>query len=470
MPARLLLWEMAPLALLIAVVAAALMWVVARRITHPVAEVTSAIEAIARDTHSMTAEHEIAADLAHADEVKRLRFAVDHMADRVARAQLIEAQLRQSQKMEAIGRLAGGVAHDFNNILTAIRAHADLLLDDMSEWDGRRGDVEEIRKSSERAAALTAQLLAFSRNQVIEPRLLNPRVVLSEVELMLRRLMVEDIQVSITAPAELWSVRADRGQLEQVILNLSVNARDAMPHGGALRIAASNETVDSPFHTRLGVIPPGDYVAIRVTDTGLGMDLVTQSRAFEPFFTTKPVGKGTGLGLATVHGIIAQNRGYVNMVSAPAEGTTFTVYLPRARGEQEGKPMRTSGPSKPKSGSETILLVEDEPAVRALARRVLERAGFTVLESQTPADALLIANNAEQVDLILTDVVMPGMNGPELVMHLTPLWPEARVLYTSGHTDDEMIGRGLPNGDFELLHKPFSAQQLVARVRAVLTS
>jgi CheY-like chemotaxis protein len=318
-----------------------------------------------------------------------------------------------------------------------------------------------------RAAGLTAQLLAFSRKQMLQPRVLDTHVVLTDVQAMLRRLVAEDIELSVDAPPGLWPVKADRGQLEQVIVNLAVNARDAMPHGGSLKISAANDVVMDPIASKHGPVPPGEYVAIRVTDTGLGMDTTTQAKVFEPFFTTKAVGQGTGLGLATVHGIVAQSGGHVTVESEVDAGTTFTVYLPRVHELPSAND--PGGSLSQRGNNEAILLVEDEPAVRALARRVLVRAGFRVLEAQTPGDALRLAReHASEIRLVLSDVVMPEMSGPVLVSKVAEVCPSACVLYISGYTDDEVIGRGLANPGMQLLQKPFSAQQLVERVRATI--
>ncbi len=466
-PARTVLWTLVPIGLLIAVVGAALTWRIAHRITYPIAELTDAAEGVARSSNSMPSTDELPAEQYGADEVTRLRFAFERMASRVAEREALELQLRHSQKMEAVGRLAGGIAHDFNNLLTAIRSYADLMIEDMPKWDTKRSDVEEIRKAALRAAGLTAQLLAFSRKQLLQPRVLDVGVVLGDVHAMLKRLLIEDIHVSVKAAADVWPVKADRGQLEQVLVNLAVNARDAMPHGGTLEIAASNMKVSAPVYTKDGKVPAGDYVAISVSDTGLGMDEATLLRLFEPFFTTKAVGQGTGLGLATVHGIVAQSGGYITVKSGVREGATFTVYLPRALDMPIQEPR--SGPVRMRGNNETVLLVEDEVAVRALARRVLVRAGFRVLESNTPRDALNLAReHYREIRLVLSDVVMPEMSGPALVSKVLELCPQARVLYISGYTDDEVIGRGLSTPDMLLLQKPFSAQQLVERVRTAI--
>ena len=467
-PVRSMLWNLIPLGLGIMVLGALLMWRMARNITHPLAQLMDVAEGVARDSHSMPRTDEMPIAIKNADEITRLRYAVERMSDRVAERQALEAQLRHSQKMEAIGRLAGGVAHDFNNLLTAIRSYADLMLEDMTPYDSKRGDVNEIKRAAERAASLTAQLLAFGRKTLLQPRVIDTRDVLTDMEAMLQRLMIEDVRLEVSAQEGLWPVKADRGQLEQVIVNLAVNARDAMPSGGTIRIRAANVVVHERMDTRHGIVIPGEYVAIRVTDTGSGMDSTTQNRVFEPFFTTKSVGRGTGLGLATVHGIVEQSGGVITVESEPMRGSTFTVYLPRA---SEAVSKRTSGGvmTGPRGNNETILLIEDETSVRALARRVLVRAGFRVLEASSPSEALALAEqHAAEIKLVLSDVVMPEMSGPALIEKLGAVCPGVRVLFISGYTDDEVISRGLGGPDIDLLQKPFSAQQLVERAREAI--
>jgi signal transduction histidine kinase/ActR/RegA family two-component response regulator len=465
-PLKRLAWGIAGIGLVVALAGAALMWLMTRRITHPIVELTEAAENIARDNGAPLNEPRtlIPPD---ADEVARLRLAFERMAHRVSERQTLEMQLRHAQKMEAVGRLAGGVAHDFNNLLTAIRSYADLMLDDMPAWDPKRGDALEIRNAAQRAAALTAQLLAFSRKQMLQPRVLDTAQVLSEVRGMLQRLLIEDIQLTIDVADGLWRVRADRGQLEQVIVNLAVNSRDAMPNGGLLHINATNDVVTTAIEARNGVVPPGEYVKICVQDSGVGMDTATMVRAFEPFFTTKPTGQGTGLGLSTVDGIVAQSGGYVTIDSTLQRGTTIAVYLPRVMDEVDSESRGAIVAHK--GSSETILLVEDELAVRALARRVLEKTGYRVIESSSPTDAIRLAgSHRNEIDLIVSDVVMPEMNGPSMVSRVLELCPAARVLFISGYADEDVIGRGLQNPGMTLLQKPFSAQELVERVRQVL--
>ena len=465
-PLKRILWSILPIIVAIALGGAALMYLMTRRITHPLAELTVAAENIARD-HGGPMQEPPTQMPVKADEIARLRFAFERMAQRVAERQTLEMQLRHAQKMEAVGRLAGGVAHDFNNLLTAIRAYADLMLDDMPAWDPKRGDALEIRNAAERAAGLTAQLLAFSRKQMLQPRVLDTATVLGEVRGMLQRLLIEDITLQVDVPQGLWRVRADRGQLEQVIVNLVVNSRDAMPGGGLLHIGASNEVVAVPIEARDGKIPPGEYVVLRVRDSGVGMDTATMVRAFEPFFTTKPTGQGTGLGLATVDGIVHQSGGYVTIDSALQRGTTIAVYLPRVLDEVDSE---SRGMIVPQRGnSETILLVEDELAVRALARRVLEKTGYRIIESSSPSDAIRLAGaHRNEIDLIVSDVVMPEMNGPAMVSRVLEICPDARVLFISGYADEDVLGKGLQNPGMTLLQKPFSAQELVERVRHVL--
>jgi signal transduction histidine kinase/CheY-like chemotaxis protein len=467
-PARTLLWTVIPFGIAIALAGAALTWRYTRGITRRIVQLTDAAENVAADNGDTRMQPTVLMPITN-DEVARLRYAFERMARRVAERQTLEMQLRHAMKMEAVGRLAGGVAHDFNNLLTAIRSYADLLIADTPEWESRRLDLIEIRKASERAAALTSQLLAYSRKQMLQPRVLDTRDVLADLQGMLQRILGEDTSLRLDVAPDVWPVKVDRGQLEQVIVNLTVNARDAMPHGGTVRLAALNDTLEHPIETRHGEVPAGQYVSISVSDTGVGMDVKTQSQVFEPFFTTKPMGQGTGLGLSTVQGIVAQSGGYVTVHSEIGKGTTFTVYLPRVL--EPPAPDRRSGPrfAVKQSGSETVLLVEDESAVRSLARRVLERSGYTVLEAATPGVALVMAEkHREDIDLVLSDVVMPELSGPQLVAKISQICPDAQVLFISGYTDDEVIGRGLSEPGLMLLPKPFSAQELVDRVRQAL--
>ena len=380
----------------------------------------------------------------------------------------LEEQFRQSQKMEAVGQLAGGIAHDFNNILTAILGNTQLLLRELPPGDAKRGDVEEIRKASERAASLTRQLLAYSRRQMLQPEVLNLNVVVADMDRMLRRLIGEHITLVTVAAPDLGRVRADPNQLEQVLVNLAVNARDAMPDGGKLTIETANAEIDEAFaQAHLGAVP-GHYAMVAVTDTGAGMDATVRAHLFEPFFTTKEVGKGTGLGLATVYGIVKQSDGYISVYTEPGHGTSFKIYLPRI----EAAPT-PAAPARPGAarGSETILVVEDEPAVLTLSRRALEAQGYVVLAAADGNDALrVVERHGGTIHMLLTDVVMPGMSGRDLAHQLTARRPGIRVLYMSGYPGDAVVQHGaLPAGS-AFLQKPFSPDGLARKVRDVLDS
>jgi CheY-like chemotaxis protein len=369
--------------------------------------------------------------------------------------------------MEAAGRLAGGIAHDFNNLLTAILGTAEILLSHLPPGDGFRDDVEEIKRAATRAANLTRQLLAFSRRQVLQPRTIDLDTLAHGVESLLRRLIGEHITLSVRTAPGLWLVRADPGQLEQVIVNLSVNARDAMPTGGSLVIDTANLTFEGTSHGAESIMPPGDYVLLTVSDSGSGMDEETLRHVFEPFFTTKAPGKGTGLGLATVYGIVKQSGGFIYADSEPGRGSRFRIYLPRVEGTPENTEVQPASTTPRASG--LILLVEDEEAVRRLARRVLENVGYRVLEAASGFEALTLVERLDQpLDLVVTDVIMPGMSGQELSARLRATHPTLRILYVSGYTDDTILQHGnlLPNTAF--LQKPFSPASLTERVREVI--
>ena len=383
----------------------------------------------------------------------------------------LEEQVILSQKMEAIGRLAGGVAHDFNNILTAIGGYTDLLLADLAPEDPRRRDVEEIHLAADRAAGLTQQLLAFSRRQVLQPKVVDLNALVTDIEKMLRRLIGEDILFATVLHPRLGNVRADPGQIEQVIVNLAVNARDAMPDGGRLTIETRNVELDESYATEHPTVKPGRYVLLAVTDTGVGMDEETKARIFEPFFTTKVRGKGTGLGLATVYGIVRQTGGHIWAYSEPGKGTAMRVYLPQV--DAPADPVRRSTVDPPESlrGSETILLVEDEAPVRAVTRQLLERNGYTVLEAPDGPAALALLDGGTRgaaVDLLLTDVIMPGMSGRELADQLVARQPRLRVLFMSGYTDDAVVRHGMLEPGLAYLEKPFRPPALLRKVREVL--
>jgi PAS domain S-box-containing protein len=381
----------------------------------------------------------------------------------------LEDQLRQSQKMEAVGRLAGGVAHDFNNLLTAISGYSELLLRRLRQGDPLRHNAEEINKAGNRAASLTSQLLAFSRKQVLQPKVLDLNIVVADMDKMLRRLIGENIELVTILEPQLWSIKADPGQLQQVILNLAVNARDAVPEVGRLTIETSNvELDDENARWHVGV-KPGRYVMLAVNDTGVGMDAQTRERVFEPFFTTKEVGKGTGLGLSTVYGIVKQSGGYIWVYSAPEKGTTFKIYLPCIEALADA-PTQSGAPSEMPQGMETVLLVEDEPLVRSLAARVLREQGYTVVEASNGEEALRVAHEyaANEIHLLLTDVVMPRMSGREVAEHLVKVRPRMQVLYTSGYTEDSIVHHGVMDDGVAFLQKPFKPDALARKVREVL--
>ena len=378
----------------------------------------------------------------------------------------LEAQLAQAQKMEAIGRLAGGVAHDFNNLLTVILSYSDLLLEDMPAGSSTGEDIGQIRKAAQGASELTRQLLAFSRQQVLEPKVVDLNAAVTGIERLLGRVLREDIQLRCALGADAGTVRVDPGQLEQVIMNLAVNARDAMPSGGRLTVETANVDLDAAYMQAHPLAAPGRYVMLAVTDTGMGMDAATQARIFEPFFTTKEAGKGTGLGLATVQGIVQQSGGFIWVYSEPNHGTCFKIYLPRVDepiSETAGAAAETTG------GTETVLVVEDVAAVRAVARRMLERYGYSVLEAADGEAAIrLAAKFGEPIHLLITDVVMPNLGGRDLAEVFAKTYPNTRVLFMSGYTDDAVVRHGILQEDIAYLQKPFTPESLARKVRAVL--
>ena len=396
-----------------------------------------------------------------------LRF-VGLSTDITDRRQL-EDQFRQAQKMEAIGQLAGGIAHDFNNLLTVVKGNTELALQAMEDTHAHRQGLQESLAATESAASLTRQLLAFSRRQLMQPRPLSLHDVVSELEPMLQRLIGEDVIITTRFDAAPVVALADRGQLEQILMNLAVNARDAMPSGGTLRIETRDVAPPLPAVASIR-IDPEPFVVLTVSDTGVGIEPAIQSRLFEPFFTTKGPSRGTGLGLSTVYGIVKQSGGHIFVDSEPGKGSTFTIYLRRAV-LPPGEVPRPRAPENAPApqGSETILLAEDEDGVRTLVRRVLERRGYAVLEAGSGAAALDVAErHAGRIDLLLTDVVMPGMGGRELSSRLLQQRPDTRVLFMSGYTDDQTLRRGLFDPEVAFLAKPFSSQDLAAAVRAVL--
>jgi len=379
----------------------------------------------------------------------------------------VEERHRQSQKMEAIGQLAGGIAHDFNNLLTAIHGYSEMLAEALEPGSPHLNDVREIRRAADRATALTRQLLAFSRNQILEPRILDLRESLHSMESMLSRLIGEAIEVVVRTPRDVGHVKADPGQIEQVILNLALNARDAMPNGGTLIVELANAELDETYARRHGGAAPGRYVRLSVSDTGTGMDAATVARIFDPFFTTKAQGRGTGLGLSTVYGIVKQSGGNIWVYSEPGRGTTFKVYLPRV--DEPADVMPSESAEGDHTGAETVLVVEDELAVRELVRKVLERSGYRVLVASTPHEAMqVVAEHSESIDLLMSDVVLPQMGGPALAAQVNAQAPNLRVLYMSGYTDDAIVHHGVLDPGTPFLQKPFTARALTKKVKEVL--
>ena len=380
----------------------------------------------------------------------------------------LQARLRQSQKMETVGQLASGIAHDFNNLLAVIIGLGELVVGDLAEVDPIRHDIVQMLDAAQSAGALTKQLLAFSRQQLLSPTVLNFNSVLSTSERLLRRLLRDDIEFVVNPAPDLGNVHVDAGQMTQVIVNLAVNARDAMPNGGRLAIGTRNVTIDAEYAAQAEAdVPLGEYVRIDVTDTGIGMDDATRRRVFEPFFTTKPAGKGTGLGLATVYGIVKQSRGFIWVYSEPGRGTTFHIYLPIMNdrpGPAANRPARSTT-----RGSETILLVEDNRSLLDLTTRLLESGGFTVVGATSGAEALRILERREQlIHLLLTDVVMPGMSGPQIAEDAARALPALKVVYMSGYTDDDVVRHGVLDSSIAFINKPFTRDSLLLKIREVL--
>jgi two-component system cell cycle sensor histidine kinase/response regulator CckA len=380
----------------------------------------------------------------------------------------LEEQLRQAQKMEAVGRLAGGVAHDFNNLLMIIKGNSEMMLERLGATERSRKNAGEIDKAADKAASLTRQLLAFSRMQVIQPKILDLNLVVDEMARMLGPLIGDHIELNIVSGASLGAVKADQGQIEQVLMNLVINGRDAMPKGGILTIEIANIFLDQAHACQHAEMRPGNYVMMAVSDTGLGMEAETQTHIFEPFFTTKELGKGTGLGLATVYGAVKQNGGWIWVYSEPGRGTTFKIYLPQVEQVVDAPDQgRVDGP--PLHGSETILLVEDQDAIRDVAREFLKSSGYTILEARDGIEALQVAQEHHgDIDLLLTDVVMPRMGGPELAIRLANLRPQMKAIYMSGYTEFAKDNRKLAESEKAILQKPFALVTLARKVREVL--
>jgi PAS domain S-box-containing protein len=390
---------------------------------------------------------------------------VQGIARDITERKMLETQLRQAQKMEAIGHLAGGIAHDFNNLLVVINGYSELLLR-TTESQTLRRDLAEIKAAGERATALTRQLLAFSRRQVLEPVVLDLNHVISGVSRFLDRLIGDDVKIVLALAPELGRIRADPGQLEQIIMNLAINARDAMPDGGTVVIETANSYLDGHYAQRHAAVVPGRYVMLAVTDSGMGMSAETRERIFEPFFTTKPEGQGTGLGLPTVYGIVKQSGGNIWVYSERGRGTTFKIYLPTLT-EAPAQPYAAELPDKPSSGFETILLVEDDGSVRALMQRILENAGYRVLAAADGAEALALSERTQgRIDLLITDIVMPQMSGRRLAEELEGRQPQLNTLYMSGYPERAIVHHGVLEDGVAFIQKPFAMEALLRKVRA----
>ncbi len=396
--------------------------------------------------------------------------------DEKSRAQLIEElqetrrQLIEAQKMESVGRLAGGVAHDFNNLLTVILSCAEVVAASMSENDPIMEDIRDIRKAGKRGASLTRQLLAFSSRQVIQPQLLDLNVLIVELERMVHRLIGEDIDMHFTPGPDLWKVEADPGQIEQTIVNIAINARDAMPDGGKLIIETANVELDEEYVRYRSIVTPGEYVMIAITDIGCGMDIETMKNVFEPFFTTKSTGKGTGLGLSVAYGIVAQHKGNICVYSEPKMGTTFKIYLPRCV-KESGQEYKSRSPIEIAElrGSETILVVEDDDTIRRAVIRMLRQNGYNMLQAANGAQAQVVADEQEgPIHLLLTDVVMPGLSGRETAERILVGRPEMNLLFMSGYTGNAIAHHGVLDPEVNFIQKPFSSNDLARKVRMVI--
>src|SRR4029077_19746530 len=385
----------------------------------------------------------------------------------VAERKQLEQQLRQAQRMDAVGRLAGGVAHDFNNMLGVIRGYSELLRSRMCD-EVAQEQIEEIKKASDRAASLTRQLLAFSRRQVLQPASLDLNERISQISKMLRRLIGDDVQLIVRPGDSLAAIEADPGQIDQVILNLAVNARDAMPNGGKLLLETSNIRLDDSSLFQQRAVKPGSYVMLAISDTGCGMDPETLSHIFEPFFTTKEHGKGTGLGLSTVHGIVTQSEGYIWVASQPGQGSTFKICLPASRKRHVQATQEANERREVARGSATILLVEDEESMRKLTRHLLEGPGYRVLEACDGAEAIELARQNSDIRLLLTDVVMPRLSGPGLAERIKATIPQIEVIYMSGYTDELLVRHGALGQGITFLEKPFTQDSLINAVQKAL--
>jgi signal transduction histidine kinase len=444
-------------------------WFIIRRLTLPLGQLTEAADAISRGDYSRRVrfhrDNELGT-LATAFNVMAERVEETHrrLEDKINELRSTQEQFAHAQRMEAVGRLAGGVAHDFNNLLTVILGETELAL--KAPGEDPEPALTEIRRAGERAAVLTRQLLAFSRRQLVEPVVFSVNEMVLDLEKMLTRLIGEDITLVTKVAAEIPTVRADRGQIEQVLVNLVVNSRDAMPKGGRITIESFTVRLDATYAQSRSDVVPGDYVMISVSDTGHGMTADIQSHLFEPFFTTKDRSRGTGLGLATSYGIVKQSRGHIAAYSEPGVGTTMRVYLPCVHQLPDARPRQEDTMLR---GSETILLVEDDLPVRATAARILTNQGYRIIEAGDAGIALdILATDGGPIQLMITDVVLPGMGGRELAEQVAVLRPDIRILYVSGYTDDVILQHRLVERDVMLLQKPFTASALSTKVRDVL--
>lgn len=452
------------LGILAVLVGGVFVFVISDRFTRPLARLVEGVQALEKGDFSYPVEAK------GSDEVAQVTRAFDRMrktlkSDESQKQQLAE-QLRQAQKMEAVGRLAGGVAHDFNNLLTIIKGHGDLMLDKLQADDPLQRNANQIEKAADRAASLTRQLLAFSRMQVLEPKVLDLNVLVAEMCSLLKRLVREDISFTFKAGESLGRVKADPGQIEQVIMNLTVNACDAMPMGGKLIVETRNVSVDEAFARTRPALTPGDYIRLTVEDTGHGMDAATKERIFEPFFTTKEMGKGTGLGLATVYGVVKQSGGCIWVESEPGKGSRFEVYLPVVE-EVEDRPSQESAPKGATNHSESVLIVEDEEAVLELAAEFMQHAGYKVLTASDGKEALEVAKRSGPIRVLVTDIVMPNMRGPELAKLLKETRKNLKVIYMSGYLEFNKADDEFLEGSY-FLQKPFSRDSLVSKVDEAL--
>ena len=445
-------------------VGAGFVFLISESLTSPLANLLRGFRALERGDYTYPMNPHGGDEVAHTTRAfARMRY---HLQRNEADKQKLEEELRQSQKMEALGRLAGGVAHDFNNLLTVIKGHSELITDRVSPADPVLVSSGQIRKAADRAATLTRQMLAFTRRQALQPTVLNVNVLVEDIGKLLKRLIPEDIEVIFRTDESLGRVKADASQLEQVLLNLTVNARDAMPQGGKLTIETRHVTVHAELARNLPSVEPGEYVQLALTDTGTGMDAETKAHMFEPFFTTKESGKGTGLGLATVYGVVKQSGGFISVDTELGVGSKFEIYLPRVHEKLDVDLLsQDSLPCKP--AFQTVLLAEDEAGVRAVAREFLTSAGYRVLTAENGVRALQIAERDSSIDILVTDVVMPRMRGPELAKRMLRLQPQLKVIYISGYLEpDETDGDFLKEAYF--LNKPFSRETLVNQIGEAL--